>query len=204
LLRPLDRQSLDRVRRRAALIVTPPRIALGIFVGQHRALRLQHRPRDDILGCDQLDLVLLPVELSRDRLGNGAVGGAQPLGGEAFVLDAGKVVGCRIVARAHAGSWTKEGLESLSTRRWCRPPPKGVFKNCSTQSRAASIPISRAPSASTFASLCSRASRADSPSETNAHRQAGLRLTAIEIPIPDPHKAIPRAASPASIAAAIR
>ena len=59
LLGALDRQSLDRVRRPAALVVAPARIALGIFVGQHRALRLEHRPADDILRRDQLDLVLL-------------------------------------------------------------------------------------------------------------------------------------------------
>ena len=44
LLGALDRQRLDRVRRRAALIVAAARIALGIFVGEHRALRLEHRP----------------------------------------------------------------------------------------------------------------------------------------------------------------
>ena len=36
---------LDRVRRLAALIIAPARIALGIFVGQHRALRLEHGAR---------------------------------------------------------------------------------------------------------------------------------------------------------------
>ena len=41
----------------AAAIVAPARIALGILVGQHRALRLEHGPADDVLAGDQLDLV---------------------------------------------------------------------------------------------------------------------------------------------------
>ena len=42
--------------------------------------------------------------------------------------------------------------------------------------------------AMTLASLCSRARRALSGSETRAQRQAGWRLTEIEMPMPEPHK----------------
>ena len=66
-----------------------------------------------------------------------------------------------------------------------------------------SWPVSRAPIAMTFASLWLRASSADSGSDTSADRQAGLRLAAIEMPIPEPHSAIPNLASPVSIALAI-
>ena len=55
----VDGQLLDHVGGRAALIITTARIALGIFVGEHRALGLQHRPGDDILRRDQFDLGLL-------------------------------------------------------------------------------------------------------------------------------------------------
>ena len=48
----------------AAAVIAPAGIALGIFVGQHRALRLQHRLRDDVLRGDQLDLFLLPEEFA--------------------------------------------------------------------------------------------------------------------------------------------
>ena len=68
LLGPLDRERLDRVGRRAALIVAAARIAFRIFVGEHRALRLEHRAADDILRRDQLDLGLLADELGLDRL----------------------------------------------------------------------------------------------------------------------------------------
>ena len=43
LLRPLDRERLDGVRRRAALVVAAARITFRIFVGEDRALRLEHR-----------------------------------------------------------------------------------------------------------------------------------------------------------------
>ena len=39
-----------------------------------------------------------------------------------------------------------------------------------------------------LASLCVRAKRAESGSDTSAQRTAGLRLAAIEMPIPLPHK----------------
>ncbi len=64
--RPLDGEPLRPVHPFAAAIVAPARIALGIFVGQHRALRLQHGARDDVLGRDQLDLVALTPKLSAD------------------------------------------------------------------------------------------------------------------------------------------
>ena len=71
---PLDGERLGDVDELAAAVIAPARIALGVFVGHHRALRLEHGARDDVLGGDQLDLVALPAELlarwrarSRDR-----------------------------------------------------------------------------------------------------------------------------------------
>ncbi len=63
LLGALDGQRLGDIDELAAAVVAPARIALGIFVGQHRALGLEHRARDDVLRGDQLDLVLLPMQL---------------------------------------------------------------------------------------------------------------------------------------------
>ena len=59
LLGALDRERLGDVDEFAAAVIAPARIALGVFVGQHRALRLEHRAADDVLGRDQLDLVAL-------------------------------------------------------------------------------------------------------------------------------------------------
>ena len=70
----LDGEVLGDVHELAAAVVAPARIALGVLVGQHRALRLQHGAGDDVLRGDQLDLVLLAAEFlstpprrSRDR-----------------------------------------------------------------------------------------------------------------------------------------
>ena len=70
----LDREPLGDVDILAAAIIAPPRIAFGIFVGQHRPLRFQHRLADDVLGRDQLDLVALAAELVRDGVKNFGIG----------------------------------------------------------------------------------------------------------------------------------
>ena len=41
----LDRQVFRDVDELAAAVIAPPGIAFGVFVGQHRALRLEHRAR---------------------------------------------------------------------------------------------------------------------------------------------------------------
>jgi hypothetical protein len=61
-----DRQRLGDVDIFAAAVVAPARITFGIFVGQDGALRLQDRPRHNILGRDQLDLFLLAGQLMAD------------------------------------------------------------------------------------------------------------------------------------------
>jgi len=66
----LNSQCLGNIDKLAATIITPARIALGIFVGQDRTLRLKHSLRDDILGCYQFDLIALAVEFLVDRIEN--------------------------------------------------------------------------------------------------------------------------------------
>jgi hypothetical protein len=65
----LDRQRFGNVDVLAAAVVAPSGIALGVLVGQDRALRLEHRAADDVLARDQLDLVLLAAELGLERRG---------------------------------------------------------------------------------------------------------------------------------------
>ncbi len=67
---PLDRKVFRDVDKLAAAVVAPPRQALRIFVGEHRALGLQHGAADDVLRGDQLDLVALAAEFKADRLGD--------------------------------------------------------------------------------------------------------------------------------------
>ena len=93
LLGAVDRQLLGDVDILAAAVVAPARVALGVFVGQHRALRLQHRGGDDVLAGDQLDAVLLADQFGAERrgqlgIGLGERGAEEPLqagGGTLFV-----------------------------------------------------------------------------------------------------------------------
>ena len=67
LLRAVDRELLDLVHHLAAAVVALARIALGVLVGQDRALRLANRARDPVLGRDQLDVVFLALPFAGDR-----------------------------------------------------------------------------------------------------------------------------------------
>ena len=83
-LRPVDRELLGDVHIVAAAVVAPARVALGIFVGQHGALRLQHRGGDGVLAGDQLDAILLADQFGAKccgqlRVGLGERGAEEPL-----------------------------------------------------------------------------------------------------------------------------
>src|SRR6516225_3666353 len=56
LLGPLDRKYFGDIDERASAIISATGIALGVFIGHHRALSFQHRPRDDVLTGDKFDL----------------------------------------------------------------------------------------------------------------------------------------------------
>jgi hypothetical protein len=70
----LDGEVFGNVDELAAAVVAPPGQAFRIFVGEHRALRLQHRPADDVFRRDELDLVALAAKLEADRLGDLRIG----------------------------------------------------------------------------------------------------------------------------------
>lgn len=67
----------------------------------------------------------------------------------------------------------------------------GVFKNVSTILIANPAPVTRAPSARTFASLCSLVASAEKQSPHKAARIPLNRFAVIEIPIPVPQIVIP-------------
>ena len=99
LLRALDRQRLGDVDELAAAVVALARIALGVLVGHHRALRLEHGAGDDVLRRDQLDLMPLAAELALDRIGDLGIASARlaekkESGAEAVLaLEAGGFIG---------------------------------------------------------------------------------------------------------------
>ena len=69
-LRAVDRELLGDVDPLAAAVVAAARIALGVLVGQHRALAFEHRARHEVLRGDQLERALLALELAAQRLGD--------------------------------------------------------------------------------------------------------------------------------------
>jgi hypothetical protein len=87
----VDGEFFDHIDIFAAAVIAPSRIALGIFVGENRSLRLQDRLRDDVFGGDQLDLVLLALEFVGDGVGNLGVGLGQPAGEKGRILRSHRV-----------------------------------------------------------------------------------------------------------------
>jgi hypothetical protein len=69
LLHPFDRQPLGDIDVFATAVVTLARVALGVLVGQHAALRFQHPRAGVVLARDQLDVVFLALALVGDGLG---------------------------------------------------------------------------------------------------------------------------------------
>nr|BFF08853.1 hypothetical protein GCM10025699_01560 [Microbacterium flavescens] len=70
LLRSSDRELFGDVDLFAAAVVATPRVALGVLVGEHRALRLQHRHGHEVLGGDHLEVAALAFELTLEHLGD--------------------------------------------------------------------------------------------------------------------------------------
>src|SRR5205823_13641822 len=60
----LDRERLGDIDEFASAVISAAGIAFRVFVRQHRTLGFQHRPGNDVIACDQLDLVLLASLLS--------------------------------------------------------------------------------------------------------------------------------------------
>ena len=62
-LRALDRERLGDVHVLAAAVIALARIALGVLVGQHRALGREHARARVVLGGDQLEVLFLAALL---------------------------------------------------------------------------------------------------------------------------------------------
>ena len=69
-LRPVDRELLDPVDDLAAPVVPLARVPLGVLVRRHRPDGLEHGRPGEVLRCDQLDLVALPLELLLQQSGD--------------------------------------------------------------------------------------------------------------------------------------
>ena len=76
---PVDRQPFDHVDVLAAPVIAAAGVALGVLVGQHRALRLHDRDRCEVLTRDHFQGGLLPGQFRLDRLEDRRVGVGQRL-----------------------------------------------------------------------------------------------------------------------------
>ncbi len=74
LLDAVDRKLLGDVDELAPAVVALARIALGVFVGELRALRRHHGGAGVVLRRDQLDMLFLAQVLAGDRSGKFGVG----------------------------------------------------------------------------------------------------------------------------------
>ncbi len=109
-LRPVDRELLAHVDLLAAAVVATTRVPLGVLVGEHRARRVEHRLRDEVLGRDHLERALLARELPIQHL--------RDLG-----VDLGERRGLEVVGEfGHEGSWwlgiaARDQVDTLRARR---------------------------------------------------------------------------------------
>ena len=120
LLRPLDGEFLGDVDELAAAIVALARIALGIFVGHDRALRLEHGARHDVFRGDQLDLVALAAKLVADRARNVGIGLGKGGGKERRVAVLRCRCGCHCGRSSGADdffdAWMERAISTLAGR----------------------------------------------------------------------------------------
>jgi hypothetical protein len=124
LLGPLDGERLDLVDEFAAAVVALARIALGVLVGQDRALGLQHRLGDDVFRCDQFDLVLLTTQLQTDPIEDVAVRRGEVRAEEGGQVEAGAVMGRSPSA---AGSQVAPSLTGYAPRSMTEPSQSCAF-----------------------------------------------------------------------------
>jgi hypothetical protein len=68
LFRAIDRERFHLIDVFAAAVVALGRIAFGVLVRKHRALRLQHARTRVVFRRDQFDVIFLPLLFVEDRL----------------------------------------------------------------------------------------------------------------------------------------
>ena len=91
----LNRQGFSLVHIFAAAVVALAGVALGVLVGQHRALGLQHARTGVVLGGDQLDMLFLAALLLGD---GGEYLVVEAFDAHVFVEHGVPLAGCRATA----------------------------------------------------------------------------------------------------------
>ena len=130
LLGPFNGQALHDVHVFAAAIPAFAGVAFGVFIGQHRPLRLHHGGADRVLAGNQLDVFLLPLALQKNRVGDVRIHRFEPLGegcGE------GSILLMRLSWRPPSNCAPRKASRILlaSLRRSdARPPGRGRWRCC--------------------------------------------------------------------------
>ena len=75
-LRAFNADFFHLIHKLAAAIVAVSRIALGIFIGEHRAHGRHRSGRNDVLRSNQLQIPALTAELRFNQIGDGRIGRA--------------------------------------------------------------------------------------------------------------------------------
>src|SRR6476619_101057 len=184
LLRAIDRELLDDVDVAAPAVIPASRIPFRVLVAEGRTDRGEHRRARVVLRCDQPQRGAFPLQLPGDRTGDLRIGCFQR-------LPVRRVL-------AHVQSSPRSIAAICSIRGTCRPLANGVDSQTPTISSAYTGAMIRAPMLRTFASLCSRDSRASVTSWQSAARMPSTLFAAICSPCPDPPSTIARSASPAA------
>ena len=123
----IDRELLRDVDPLAAAVVALARQPLRVLVREHRAGRLEDRPRDEVLRSDHLERVLLSLELALDHLRDLRIDRGQRLGEVGGVQVAHRTVNINLLL-----------LLRRRPSRARRPPPAGGASSARRGSRAAS------------------------------------------------------------------
>src|SRR5690606_13521643 len=130
-LGPVDGELFGDVDKLASAIVATPWIAFRVLVREHRSGSLEHRPRDDVLRGDQLDLVLLAFQLVRD--------GAEELGitlGKGLGEKAWRGIWSAGTGGAHSHALSREDGVAFAERFWLGPERHNTSVSRPTTARA--------------------------------------------------------------------
>ena len=150
--------------------------------------------RDDILRRDQLDLVLLAVELGRDRVGDRA---DRPRAGRSVKKPSGWTSVRSRRRRGHQSvSWRSEGGKLVDAALVAAAGEIGAEEGGDAGLGHVDADQPRAQARGRWRRYARGRARPTAARRPARSGRRGSRLTAIEMPMPEPQTAMPRSASP--------
>jgi hypothetical protein len=77
-----DGEALGDVDELAAAVIALTRVALGVLIGEHRALNLENGARHKVFARNHLESVALTAQLTREHGGNLGINNVERIGHE--------------------------------------------------------------------------------------------------------------------------